>query len=175
MYFGLYRLAADLLPLTPVRRYDCPRVRALARCLGGMTEAELCAPVPWLPLWGSCRRSRRRGDPARTPSAPSGGTSPTGGGVWVDLPPWGSACWIRRLASVHRTTNRHAQRRATAIKTGGSHNRRPTGGVLLCAKPIRCNGLQIRKPLRTQPEKPTAPNGVLRGLPLSGLLVTFLP
>ena len=117
-------------------------------------------PVPWLPLWGSCRRSRRKGDSARAPSAPSGGTSPTGGGIWADLPPWGCGCRTRRLASLHRTIKCSAKSGAATAKTGGSHHRRPTGGVILCAKPMRCSGLQIRKSLRTHPGKPIANRGL---------------
>ena len=70
-------------------------------------------------------------------------------------------------ADSHRTTKHQSRSGATTTGPGGYHNRRPTGGVLLYAKLIRCNDYQTQRPLRTHPGKPTPKKGFLGAKPLS--------
>ena len=57
------------------------------------------------------------------------------------------------LPSPHRTIKYQAKSGVTSTGPGGHHNRRPTGGVLLYSKPIRCNVYPTKRPLRKQPGK----------------------
>ena len=69
---------------------------------------------------------------------------------------------IPQVCTAQQNTNQNQGHRLP--KSGGHHNRRPTGGVRLSTKLIRCNDYQTRRPLRMHPGKP-APTGVLRGTP----------
>ena len=111
-------------------RYGCPRVRALSALAWRVDGALLAFWVDGLPAADSQRtRVTRSAPPVR--SAATAHAPPA--------PARSSGCHPSTPASPHRTTNRQSKAGAATTEPGGRHNRRPTGGVLLCSKPIRCN------------------------------------
>ena len=151
-------LLAGRLLLSAGGRYGCPRVRALS-ALARWVDGGLAGLVGRRGLATDFQRTRVTWSALPMRSAATTHAPPT--------PARSRDCYISTLPSSHRTTKHQSKSGAATTGPGDHHNRRPTGGVRLSTKLIRCNDYPTSAAPAEPPREANTQMGFLGAKPLS--------